>query len=125
MQNNLKNVRNPGYLWVSRIAFWAALLFNIPMCLYNNYESGSMTSAVLPIILYSYLAIACYILGYRLDNPPSWARWVVREKWIAEWRYLANANPESIKQNRNKLLQIGGGTALLVVLSLALLHDKF
>jgi hypothetical protein len=70
MQNNPNKVQNPGYLWACRIAAWVAVLFNIPLCIFNNYESGSIASAILPIILYCYLAVGSYVLGYRLDNPP-------------------------------------------------------
>jgi hypothetical protein len=71
-----------------------------------------------------YIAVANYIMGYRLDNPPKWARWVVPKKWMDEWSYLIHAEQESIKSNRKGLIRVVGAATLLTILLLAFLSGK-
>jgi hypothetical protein len=124
MDTDIKNVKNPEYLWIFRIGIWATLLITIPLFFIDTYANGSALSNTLTLLFHCYLVVAGYIFGYRLDNPPKWARWVVRAKWLDEWRYLVHADPESIKSNRMGLLRIIGAATLLTILLLAFLSGK-
>lgn len=121
MDKYTKKIRNPEYLWMCRIGFWSMLLFTLPLFFYDTYKAASALSNILIVLFYCYLAVGSYILGYRLDNPPKWARWVLRAKWIEEWRYLVYADPEAIKSNRKRLIRVVGGVMLITILLLALL----
>jgi hypothetical protein len=124
MANNDKKIRNPGYLWMSRIAFWAVLLFTLPLFFIEMYKTGTALSNTLILLFHCYVALGNYILGYRLDDPPKWASWLLPSKWIIEWRYLVYADPEAIKANRKGLVRVIAGTILLTILALAFISDK-
>jgi hypothetical protein len=126
MNSEFKKVRNPIYLWMSRIALWGTVLFSIPLFLLDTYtyKTGSAIGNTLTLLFHCYIAVANYILGYRFDAPPKWSRWLVRDKWIVEWRYLIYADPAAIKSNRNGLLRVVAGGTLLTILLLAFLSGK-
>ncbi len=124
MSPDQKKVKNPEYLWLLRIAFWAGLLFNIPMFFINDFAAGTALSNTIILLFHSYMIVGAYVLGHRLDTPPVWAGWLLPAKWIIEWRYLVYANPEAIKDNRKRLIRVIGAGALLTVLLLAILTGR-
>ena len=124
MSNDPKEIKNPGYLWIMRIGFWADILITLPLFFIDGYKTGSAMGNALTLLLHCYLGLAGYIMGYRLYNPPKWARWVVPHNWIEEWRYLTYADPDSIKANRNALIRFVGGVIIITILLLALLNGK-
>lgn len=124
MSDNSKQIRNTGYLWACRFAFWLGILFNMPLVLIDLYKGGPLLGNVLLLLFYAYLVAGVFVLGYRLDNPPGWSHWLIPKKWIVEWRYLVYTNPELIKANRNRLVQFTCGVALLTILVLASLSGK-
>lgn len=121
MSNFTKEIKNPEYLWVSRIAFWIVVLVNLPVFFLHTYLDGTPLGNTLTFLFFCYLTVANYIMGYRLFAPPKWSSWVVPNKWIVEWRYLVLADPESIKSNRKGILRVISGVALLTILLLAAL----
>jgi uncharacterized membrane-anchored protein YitT (DUF2179 family) len=125
MSDSNKKIKNPEYLWACRIAFWVAVLFNIPLFFFDTYKAGSALGNTITIFLHCYLAAGSYILGYRLNDQPKWSRYLVPKKWIVEWQYLVYTDPESIKSNRRGLLAVIGGATLLMILLFAILSEKF
>ncbi|MBI3523860.1 MAG: hypothetical protein HY066_04925 [Betaproteobacteria bacterium] len=124
MSNDAKEIKNPEYFWAMRIAFWIAVLVNLPLFFAYTYKIGTALGNTLTLLFYCYLAVASYIMSYRLNTPPKWSSLVVPAKWITEWRHLVYADPESIKSNRNGLLRVISGAALLTILLLAALSGK-
>jgi uncharacterized membrane-anchored protein YitT (DUF2179 family) len=124
MPNNSKKIKNKKYLLISRFTFWLTVLFTIPLFIFDTYKLGSTLTNTLIFLLYIYISIGNYLLGYRLDNPPKWSSWVIPKQWIVEWRYLVYADPEDIKENQSKLFRFIGGGILLVIFLLATLSDK-
>jgi hypothetical protein len=125
MNGNAGKIRNPQYLWASRIAFWVTVLITLPLFFSDTYRSGTAIGNALTLLFHCYVAVANYVMGYRLDDSPGWAHWVVPSRWMREWRYLVYADTESIQSNRKGLVRVVGGAALFTVLLLAVLSGKF
>ena len=124
MHNDTKEIKNPEYLWMSRISFWGFLLFVLPLFFIDTYKMGTPLSNTLTVLFYCYCCFANFILGYRLDDPPKWSLLLIPAKWITEWRYLVYADPEFIKSNRWGLLRVIAAGALITILLLAVLSGK-
>lgn len=124
MSEENKPVRNPQYMWASRIAFWIVILVTLPLFFIDFNPDRPPANNVAIFLFHTYIALANYILGYRLHNPPAWAHFVMPQKWIAEWQYLVSADPVEIKQNRKGLIRVAGGAVLLTILLLASLSGN-
>jgi hypothetical protein len=128
MNADIKIIRNPQSLWIMRSVFWVGVLFAIPLALLNIHNTGPALvgelAAALTLLVQCYLAVAIYILAYRPDNPPTWARWVLPKKWIDEWRQIVHADPGSIWLNRNRLVRVSAGAVFFAILLLLFLSGK-
>ena len=124
MHNDSRKIQNKQYLWASRFAFWLCVLIALPLFIFQFFEKNPTVANAFTVLLYCYIALGNYILGYRIENPPKWAYWVLPEKWISEWQYLVFANPEDTKSNKKGLIRVIGGAALLTILLLAFLSGK-
>ncbi len=124
MKDDQKKLKNPQYVWASRIAFWLCLFFAIPLFLIRTRHSEPTLGNALTFAFYSYCALANYVLGYRLEDPPPWSRWLVPEKWVSEWRQLTYSDPEEIRPNNSGLMRVIGAANLITIVLLAFLSGK-
>lgn len=126
MEINLKEIKNPKYIIFSRIAFWVSIFILLPLFFIRISEGELNFADCLTFFVYVYIIIGNYVLGYRLFNPPYWVKWVVPSKWISEWKFLSNADAETIqiKRNHKNLIRITAGAALIMIFLLALLSGK-
>ena len=123
MNNEGEKIRNPNYLWTTRGSFWGTILFLIPSLFFEIYagKDTSILINMLVLLLLAYVALGNYIFGYRFDNPPTWARWVVPAKWIVEAREIAYADLEVMKADPKRLGRLITGVVLLMISLLVLI----
>ncbi|WP_374519381.1 hypothetical protein [Undibacterium squillarum] len=117
-------MKNPVYTRFSMTAMWLGILIAIPLKCWKILDRESAIADYLELLLYLYLVLANYICGYRLYSPPVWSRFLVRQKWIDEWRYLSETHPDETRDNHRKLRVVVAGTIVMTVLLLATVHGK-
>lgn len=119
-----KKKMNPQYMWASRTAFWIGVLVVFPMFFIDTHKRASALANSIILLFYIWTTIGNYILGYRVDNPPKWSKWIIPAKWISEWKYLSYADPEVIRSNRMGLMRVVGGVVILTIFVLSILSWK-
>lgn len=126
MHTNLKNFRNPKYIILSRISFWVTIMISFPLFFIDIYTKNFASGKLFIFFFYVYIAICNFVLGYRLNNPPIWTKWIMPKNWIIEWKFLSDADPDTmeIKTNHRKLIRVVTGSILLTIFLLATLSGK-
>jgi hypothetical protein len=123
MNNDTKKIKNPTSLWVIRIAFLGSVLFLLPLSIFDVYTDKTTPVLInmLALFLVAYVTLANYILFFRFDTPPTWARWVVRAKWIVEAREIFYTDPEVLKADPKRRGRLITGAVVLIISLLMLI----
>ncbi|PJK12305.1 hypothetical protein CO613_11635 [Lysobacteraceae bacterium NML07-0707] len=101
---------------------WLGLLFIVPVKILFGMRGGY--SDFLELVVYFYLILGNYVLGYRLMNPPNWSFKIIPKKWIDDWIYLSTSNSDLVKSNSVRLVAFVFGVVAFSIIILSVVNDK-
>ncbi|WP_282277242.1 hypothetical protein [Stenotrophomonas sp. PS02297] len=117
-------MKNKLYTRASKFCVWLGILFIIPNKLWLMHERGAVGFDFIELVLYAWLVVGNYVLGYRLIDRPSWAGYVMPKKWMDEWLLLSNAEADVTRSNGFRLIVVAACVAALAVMWLAVMNGK-
>lgn len=110
-----KSIKNPKYIRFSRIAFYSGVFVVMPLTVLMQSNKSMGWPEWATLAFYIYLIVGNYILGFRLENPPVWAKYVMPLKWIDDWRRLSYGEVPEKDLDDKKLIRVAGVAAISVI----------